>query len=100
MTVYVDPLGNFGWKLRGRATTNCHMFTDTEDLSELHKVAAKIGMKLAWFQNSKSAPHYDLTPNRRAAAIRAGAVEVDREKAVSIWQARRVLMVAIKENYL
>ena len=72
MPVYVDPLMNFGWKLRGREIPNCHMFTDEIDLTALHELAAKIGMKRAWFQDKWSAPHYDLTPNRRADAIEAG----------------------------
>lgn len=89
MTVYVDPLEDFGWVLRGRRVQSCHMFTDTVELDELHRVALAIGMKLSWFQDKKSCPHYDLTPSRRAAAIAAGAVEMDRRGAVAIWRARR-----------
>ncbi len=94
MTVYVDPLGDFGWVLRGRPTQSCHLFTDTLELDELHRVAAAAGMKRSWFQDSKSAPHYDLTPSRRAAAIAAGAVEVDRHAAVAIWRARRAFIAS------
>lgn len=50
----------------------CHMWADT--LDELHAMAEHIGMRRAWFQNKPKFPHYDLTPGRRAAAIRAGAV--------------------------
>lgn len=89
MTVYVDPLMDFGWKLRGKPVQNCHMFTDELDLSALHSLAAKVGMKLAWFQNSSSAPHYDLTPSRREIAVMFGAVEVDRNLSCEIWKARR-----------
>jgi len=89
MPVYVDPLMNFGWKLRGREIPNCHMFTDEIDLTALHELAAKIGMKRAWFQDKWSAPHYDLTPNRRADAIEAGAIAIEQEAAVAIWRARR-----------
>lgn len=91
MTVYVDPLMNHGWMLRGHVTANCHMFTDQLNLSELHEMAKRIGMKLAWFQGEASVPHYDLTGSRREAAIAAGAVEVDRRQAVGIWRARRAL---------
>lgn len=49
----------------------CHMWSD--DLEALHRMAAKIGMRRAWFQNRDGLPHYDLVPPRRAAAIRYGA---------------------------
>jgi hypothetical protein len=91
MTCYVDPLVRNGWIMHGRAIANCHLFTDATDLDELHDLAARIGMKRAWFQPSPpaSVPHYDLTPGRRAAAIAAGAVDVDRRRAVEIWRTQR-----------
>lgn len=88
MTVYVDPLMLHGWRLRGRTVQNCHMFTDGS-FEELHAIALKIGMKRSWFQASASTPHYDLTPSRRAAALAAGAIEVDRRGAVEIWRKLR-----------
>jgi len=88
MTVYVDPLMSHGWVLHGRSVKNCHMFTDGT-LEELHAIAERIGMMRSAFQASASTPHYDLTPERRAAAIGAGAVEVDRRQAVRIWRALR-----------
>jgi hypothetical protein len=41
-------------------------------------MAARIGLKRSWFQSSHLLHHchYDLTPGKRAAAVRAGAVEV------------------------
>lgn len=89
MTVYVDRLENWGWKLRGREVQSCHLFTDTVELDALHAVAKAIGMKRSWLQDKPAAPHYDLTPSRRLAAIAAGAVEVDRHAAVQIWRERR-----------
>ncbi len=89
MTIYVDAIADRGWKLRGHATPNCHMFTDQVDLQELHALAERIGMNPLWFQDAQSAPHYDLTPSRRHAAIAAGAVPVGRRQAVAIWRARR-----------
>jgi hypothetical protein len=65
------------------------MFTDAIDLGELHAIAAAIGMRLEWFQNHRRAPHYDLTPHRRQAALAAGAVAVTRAEAVRIWRERR-----------
>jgi hypothetical protein len=92
VTVYVDPLASWGWKLRGRVVQSCHLFTDEVDLVELHRFAAIIGMRRDWFQDARSAPHYDLTPRRREHAVRLGAVEVSRARAVEIWRARRKLL--------
>lgn len=83
--VYVDPLMAHGWKLRGHLVRNCHLFTDGP-IEELHALAAGIGMRRSWFQAKASTPHYDLTPTRRAAAIAAGAIEVDRRCAVELWR--------------
>jgi hypothetical protein len=92
MTVYVDNLESWGWKMRGHTVKSCHMFVDTVDLSELHLMAEKIGMKREWFQPHKTAPHYDLTKTRRELAVNLGAVEVDRRTASSIWKKRRELL--------
>lgn len=89
MTVYVDRLESWGWKIRGREVQSCHLFTDTVELDALHTVAQAAGMKRSWFQDKPTAPHYDLTPSRRLAAIAAGAVEVDRHAAAAIWRERR-----------
>lgn len=90
MTVYVDTLADWGWKPQGFPVKSCHMFTDTVDLSDLHAMAAHIGMRREWFQDKRSAPHYDLTPIRREAAVAAGAIEVSWDQAVRIWRARRL----------
>lgn len=61
----------------------CHLTMDpgTEDLAPLHAMAARIGLKRAWFQ-PRSSPHYDLTESKRALALEAGAVFVSaREQA-------------------
>lgn len=93
MTVYVDALENWGWKMRGRIVASCHMFSDSANLDELHSVAEKIGMKRAWFQPHQIAPHYDLVESRRQAAIALGAVSVGRREAATIWKARRQAML-------
>ena len=65
----------------GKEKSFCHMTVDG-DVELLHEVASKIGLRRAWFQDSPSAPHYDLTPSRREAALQAGAVFVPaREQA-------------------
>lgn len=82
MSVYVDSLVEYGWKL-GRS---CHMVADT--LDELHAMAKHIGLRRSWFQE-KSAPHYDLTMGRRERAVAAGCVELDRRAFVKKIQALR-----------
>jgi len=79
MAVYVDALfsveqqqGYCGWQW----TQACHMFADTT--AELHAFAKRIGLKRAWFQNSRH-PHYDLTATKRRRALAAGAVELTEE---------------------
>lgn len=69
MTVYVDDMeAQFG------RMTMCHMIADT--VAELHEMADTIGMRRSWFQDKESGPHYDLSKSKRAAAIRAGAMEI------------------------
>jgi len=53
----------------------CHMATDG-DLSELHAMARRLGLKQSWFQDKPVTPHYDLTPTKRALAIKFGAQAV------------------------
>ena len=92
MTIYVDALVDWGWKMRGRLVASCHMFTDSADIEELHFFAARLGMKREWFQPNAIAPHYDLVKSRRDLAMELGAIEVDRKRASSIWRARRALV--------
>ena len=89
MTVYVDPLMNHGWRMRGRTVPNCHLFADT--IPELHAFALGIGMKIEWFQDHSKLPHYDLTAARRARAIKMGAQEVTRRELVLFMRNRRFL---------
>lgn len=68
----------------------CHMLAD--ELEELHAMATKLGLKRSWFQNSASAPHYDLAPSKRALAIQLGAQEIDRNKVGELckyWRNKR-----------
>lgn len=68
--VYVDRLTDWGWKLG----PSSHMIADTEE--ELHAFAARVGLKRAWAQRSRSGvPHYDLTARRREVAVRLGAMD-------------------------
>lgn len=80
MTVYVDEIIQWPTNIRCFKAGSCHMSADT--LEELHAVARKIGLRREWFQDHRTMPHYDLTPTRREAALRAGAVFVSgREQA-------------------
>lgn len=82
MAVYVDEIRD--WTLiartRGlRHTHWCHLTADTEE--ELHTFAARLGLRRSWFQKKSDRDyrwHYDITPNKRAQAVRMGAQEVDR----------------------
>lgn len=62
----------------------CHMVSDASE-EELHAFADRIGLKRAWAQlrPHASAAHYDLTPRRRALAIKLGAVEVTGRELVT-----------------
>ena len=77
MTVYVDRARNrFGRMIM------CHMLAF--DLDELHRMAEAIGMRREWFQSAGTAPHYDVSLDRRKRALRLGAIEADREKIVEL----------------
>ncbi len=58
-----------------------HLTTDGP-IVQLHAFARGLGLKRAWYQDHHLAPHYDLTPARRARAVLLGAVFVPaREQA-------------------
>lgn len=77
MAVYVDaPIHRYGRMLM------CHMLADT--LEELHAMADRIGIQRKWFQSAGRYPHYDICKAKRALAVEAGAVEVDREQLVAL----------------
>lgn len=94
MTIYVDELISYqqrantaqGQRHFGGGKRSCHMFADDEQ--ELIAFARRIGLKPAWIQR-KSLVHFDLTPNKRAAAVRAGAKEVTAGEMVEHMRARR-----------
>lgn len=81
MAVYIDKLRerkpSETWRWRG----SCHLYTDWNNLNELHSLARKLGLKREYFQKGVI-PHYDLTRNKRLQAIRLGAVE----KEIRAWR--------------
>lgn len=74
MTVYVDPLMEWGGSATFRWKHSCHLMADT--LTELHAFARQLGLRREWFQAHTSVAHYDLTSRKRARAVALGAVEV------------------------
>jgi hypothetical protein len=60
-----------------------HMVSDVGE-EELHAFAARLGLKRTWFQcrPKASAAHYDITPPKRALAVKLGAVEVTSRELV------------------
>jgi len=77
VSVYVDrPMHRF------RHMFMCHMLADSPE--ELHAMADRIGIARKWYQYDASTPHYDLPQQMRAAAIAAGAVEVERRDLVAV----------------
>ena len=72
--IYVDAIQHYP-QCRLPYKDWCHMATDG-DLSELHTMAARLGLRRAWFQDKPGHPHYDLTPAKRAQAIKFGAQAV------------------------
>jgi hypothetical protein len=79
MAAYVDALFRLESKnpqafALGQKTGHrwCHLWADSEE--ELHTFAALLGMRRSWVHVTSLA-HYDLTPNKRAQALRHGALE-------------------------
>lgn len=69
MTVYIDDMYRYAiGQFRGMQMS--HMIADSA--TELHAVAARIGMKREWYQGD----HYDVPLTRRDQAIAVGAVVI------------------------
>lgn len=84
MAVYVDDMrAKFGRMVM------CHLVADT--LAELHAMADQIGVARRWYQGPPVSrwPHYDISLLKRAAAVQAGAREIQWRDAPAI--ARRCL---------
>ena len=80
---FVDTPREYGREpagYRGRLRTRIrwgHLIADTED--EAHVIAQRIGLRREWWQGN----HYDLVPSKRTAAMRLGAVALDRRAFVA-----------------
>lgn len=79
MTVYVDKAQHaFGRMVM------CHMLADS--LPELLAMADTIGIDRKWYQgfDKASCPHFDIAKSKRALAVQAGAVEVERGELAAV----------------
>ena len=81
MSVYVDSMMGCVRNRKWRWTEVCHLFADSDE--ELLAFGGRIGLKATWLQRSKrKLTHFDLIESVRRKAVRAGAIEVDREFVV------------------
>lgn len=88
MSVYVDPIIEYGGSESFRWRKSCHMYADT--LFELHTMAKTIGLQFRWFQNDSRLPHYDLVFNKRKLAIENGAIETSLKHMVEhMWKEKK-----------
>ena len=92
--VLMPCIPNKNWKY----SQSCHLFSSNDNLHELHEFAKKLGLRKAWFQNSPSLPHYDLTANKRLQAIKNGATQVSHKYLVEIIRERRRNNLNQEEN--
>ena len=81
MSVYVDEaIWPLGYMLM------CHMLADTPE--ELFAMADRLGIDRRYFQ-ARTSPHFDLNTEKRALAVKFGAIEIDKSKTVElIWRLR------------
>jgi len=89
MPVYVDRSRN-----PYRGMIMCHMLADSPE--ELHAMADRIGISRRHFQGKASTPHYDICMSKRALAVKAGAIEIDRKETVGIIRKLRSINVSWK----
>lgn len=82
MTVYVDNM-----RKRYRTMIMCHMVADTVD--ELLAMADRIGVKRRWLQTPATRPHFDICFEKRALAVKHGAVEITMRQAAAMTSRRR-----------
>lgn len=82
MSVYVDNM-----RRRYRTMIMCHMIADT--LDELLAMADRIGVKRRWLQTPAMRPHFDICLEKRALAVKLGAVEITMREAAAKAPRRR-----------
>lgn len=82
MTVYVDNA-----RKPYRTMIMCHMTADT--LDELLAFADTIGVNRRWLQTPAKRPHFDICRDKRALAVKAGAVEITTREMARRFPANR-----------
>ncbi len=62
----------------GKGKPSCHLWCDLGEEEQLHELAQSIGLRRSWFQIGAKPwlSHYDLTPSKRALALKVGAKEM------------------------
>jgi hypothetical protein len=111
VTIYVDKAMIHATVPNGRRSHTsrwCHLMSDQIDPAELHEFAQRIGLKRAYFQPGKrlgsrtehdpAGDHYDVTEGVRWKAVRAGAVEIDRDGLVALMRKRRDASRALRAD--
>jgi hypothetical protein len=90
MSVYVDQAENpYGRMLM------CHMIADSTD--ELVAMAKTVGVHPRWIQKKGTAQeHFDICKSKRALALKAGAIDIDRTRFVEIIRAKREVLDAAR----
>lgn len=88
MSVYVDDMrAPFGRMVM------CHMLADST--AELLAMADKIGVARRWMQKAGTPhEHFDIALSKRALAVQAGAIEIDKHRLVAIVRAKRAAIAA------
>lgn len=89
--IMVDEVKVWPTKIACFKRGSAHLtFVAPSTVDDLHALAARIGLRRAWFQPHPIAPHYDLTPSKRDEALAAGVTFVSaRDQAIARVAARR-----------
>lgn len=92
MAVYVDNM-----RAPYRGMLMCHMLADTDE--ELHAMADTIGLHRRWHQKAGThQSHYDIAQSKRALAVKAGAIEIDRTRLAALLRTKREAMRTATEG--
>lgn len=86
MSAYVDAMFPTAFSARWPYHEACHLLADTEE--ELVEFAVNLGLEVHWIQRGH-AVHFDLTRNKRAQAVKNGAIEVGSRELVLLMKQQR-----------
>jgi hypothetical protein len=86
MSCYVDTVRAYP-EAGFRYTDFCHLLAD--DPTELHQMAAELGIPREFFQDHAWRWHYDLPAHVRERAVELGAREVDLRFVGQLLKSRR-----------